>query len=66
MLIARTLTPKLKQLYRQFPAVAVLGPRQSGKTTLVRETFPDHKYLSLEDLDLRAYAATDPRGILAE
>jgi predicted AAA+ superfamily ATPase len=45
---------------------AVLGPRQSGKTTLVRETFPDHKYLSLEDLDLRAYAATDPRGFLAE
>lgn len=66
MLIIRKLTDKLKQLYQKFPAVAVLGPRQSGKTTLVRETFPSHKYISLEDLDLRSYAETDPRGFLSE
>lgn len=66
MLIHRKLAIKLEQLYQKFPAVAVLGPRQSGKTTLVKETFPDHKYVSLEDLDLRAYATTDPRGFLAE
>lgn len=66
MLINRTLATKLQQLHHQLPAIAVLGPRQSGKTTLVRETFPNYKYLSLEDLDLRAYAETDPRGFLAE
>ena len=46
------------------PAVAVTGPRQSGKTTLCRAAFPDHAYVSLEPLDNREFAATDPRGFL--
>jgi predicted AAA+ superfamily ATPase len=41
-----------------------VGPRQSGKTTLTKELFPKHKYLSLENLDLRHYATNDPRGFL--
>ncbi|HVX01090.1 MAG TPA: ATP-binding protein, partial [Candidatus Babeliaceae bacterium] len=44
--------------------VAVLGPRQSGKTTLVRNTFGQHKYISLENLDLREIATHDPRQFL--
>jgi predicted AAA+ superfamily ATPase len=48
------------------PAVAVTGPRQSGKTTLCRASFPDHEYVSLEPLDVREFAATDPRGFLAQ
>lgn len=48
------------------PVVAITGPRQSGKTTLCRSTFPDKRYVSLEPLDIRDYAASDPRGFLHE
>lgn len=44
----------------------VTGPRQSGKSTLVRHAFPDHSYVSLEDLDKREFAETDPRGFLKQ
>ena len=44
--------------------VVITGPRQSGKTTLARATFPDKPYLSLEDPDIRALAETDPRRLL--
>lgn len=50
---------------RSFPVVAVTGPRQSGKTTLVRELFADKPYVSLEDPDVRTLALDDPRGFLA-
>ncbi|MCG3135712.1 MAG: hypothetical protein HMLKMBBP_03445 [Planctomycetes bacterium] len=46
------------------PAVALLGPRQSGKTTLLRASFPDLPYVSLEAPDLREEASADPRGFL--
>src|SRR3989339_744434 len=48
------------------PIVAVLGPRQSGKTTLVKELFPNYPYVNLEALDVRDYAQSDPRGFLAD
>lgn len=48
------------------PVVAVTGPRQSGKTTLCRACFPDYAYVSLEPLDVREFAASDPRGFLAQ
>ncbi len=47
------------------PIVGLLGPRQSGKTTLVEEVFTQKPYVSLEDLDMREYASTDPRGFLS-
>jgi predicted AAA+ superfamily ATPase len=50
----------------QFPVVTVVGPRQSGKTTLVRDVFPQKTYRSLENPDVRAYATDDPRGFLDE
>ncbi|MFA6066834.1 MAG: ATP-binding protein [Candidatus Babeliaceae bacterium] len=65
MIIKRDITGHLKSLAQQFPVVAVMGPRQSGKTTLVRETFPDYTYVTLEDLDRRALAKEDPRGFFA-
>lgn len=49
-----------------YPVVSVVGPRQSGKTTLVRATFPDKPYVTLEDPDTRAYAVEDPRGFLGD
>lgn len=45
--------------------IALVGPRQSGKTTLVRMTFPDKEYVSLENPDTRSFAIEDPRGFLA-
>ena len=48
-----------------FPIVAITGPRQSGKTTLAKLTFPQKPYLSLEDPDVRSTAESDPRGLLS-
>ena len=45
--------------------LVVTGPRQSGKSTLVRHALPNRAYVSLEDLDQREFAETDPRGFLA-
>lgn len=64
-MLARNLTPTLLRLAASFPAIAVTGPRQSGKTTLVRALFPDKPYVNLEDPTERAFALEDPRGFLA-
>ncbi len=64
-MIPRKAHATLLRLSQSFPVVAVTGPRQSGKTTLARLTFPDKPYLSLEDPDIRAIAETDPRHLLA-
>lgn len=50
---------------KEFPAVTLLGPRQSGKTTLAQMAFPDYEYLSFEDPDVRYQAQQDPRGLIA-
>lgn len=66
MLIKREIEGQIREAATQFPVVAVIGPRQSGKTTLVEMVFPDHAYVSLEDFDVRTRALADPRGFLAE
>lgn len=65
-MITRKLKEKLLELATYYPVVAVTGPRQAGKTTLCRATFPDKPYVSLESLDFREFARSDPRGFLAE
>jgi predicted AAA+ superfamily ATPase len=60
----RTLQEKLLALAGPFPVVFVTGPRQSGKTTLCRATFPTFLYFSMEDLQTREEATMDPRGFL--
>ncbi|WP_419164440.1 ATP-binding protein [Candidatus Palauibacter sp.] len=65
-MIPRHLTPVLRRAAEQYPVVTVTGPRQSGKTTLVRAIFPGHRYASLEAPDVRARAIADPRGFLAQ
>jgi hypothetical protein len=62
----RILASKLRESAKRFPVVTVTGPRQSGKTTLVRAVFKDHAYVSLELPDQRAFALEDPRGFLAQ
>jgi uncharacterized protein len=64
-MIPRAAQKTLLRLAEGFPIVAITGPRQSGKTTLARLTFPQKQYLSLEDPDVRATAESDPRGLLA-
>ncbi len=62
--IPRNAESRLQHFASGYPVVVVTGPRQSGKSTLVRHAFPEHRYISLEDLDQREFAETDPRGFL--
>lgn len=63
-MIPRLVARKVLELSRGYPALAITGPRQSGKTTLARALFPDKPYLSLENPDTRRYAEEDPRSFL--
>lgn len=56
--------PTLLAAARHYPVLTLLGPRQSGKTTLVRECFPGHEYCNLEDPETRALASVDPKEFL--
>ena len=65
-MIEREIVPCLIDLFQRYPFVTVTGPRQSGKTTLCRETFPHLSYINLEAPDQREFAESDPRGMLAQ
>lgn len=64
-MIDRSIEPVLRQMAAQFKAVAVTGPRQSGKTTLAQKVFPEKPYVSLEAPDQRTRAIRDPRQFLS-
>ncbi|MEB2780180.1 ATP-binding protein [Algoriphagus sp. C2-6-M1] len=64
-MISRKATEKLIELATYFKVIAVIGPRQSGKTTLVRAIFSEKPYVTLEDPDQRRFALEDPRGFLS-
>jgi len=64
-MIRREIESLLKEMMSIFPVVTITGPRQSGKTTLVRYLYPERDYVSLEELDKRYYAQSDPRGFLS-
>jgi predicted AAA+ superfamily ATPase len=63
-MIERTITKKLSEMLEKFPVALLTGPRQSGKSTLLRNAFPTCDYVSLEEPDIRLLAQNDPRGFL--
>jgi len=63
-MIKRTLTKRIISLAQDFQVITLTGPRQSGKTTLVKAAFPTLPYISLEEPDIRQIDLTDPRGFL--
>lgn len=62
----RDIETELKELAKQYPIVTVIGPRQSGKTTVVKHAFPKKLYANLEFPDIREMAISDPRGFLEQ
>lgn len=64
MYINRQIAGIIKTQQSKFPVLALTGPRQAGKTTLLRELFADYRYVSLENPDTRSFATDDPVGFL--
>lgn len=64
--IERTMAKEIRKRIKQFPILAITGPRQSGKTTLLKTLFPDYEYVSLENPDHRSFAQDDPNGFLQQ
>ena len=59
LMIERTAYSALMRLAKQFPVVAITGPRQSGKSTLTKYAFPEKKYVSFDDKNLRELAKSN-------
>lgn len=65
MFVHRQIEGRIREMCEKFPIVSVTGPRQSGKTTLLRELFSDYRYISMENPDMQDFALQDPRRFLA-
>lgn len=64
MFIGRRIERRVSEIKGQYPVLAITGPRQSGKTTLLKNLFSDYRYLTLEDPDIREFAENDPVAFL--
>ncbi len=64
MKIQRNIASQIHAALTKYPIVCITGPRQSGKTTLCQMLRPDYDYVNLEDISLRDFANTDPKGFL--
>lgn len=63
-MVTRIAAKQVKELSESFKAIAIVGPRQSGKTTLARDIFKGKQYVSFENPDNRRFMTEDPRGFL--
>ncbi|MFO0827919.1 MAG: ATP-binding protein [Phycisphaerales bacterium] len=66
MQVKRDITEYLLNMAQHFPAITLTGPRQSGKSTLCKATFPNHPYATLEAPEVRDRAQSDPHGFLGQ
>ena len=66
MFVHRKIESRIREMCGKFPIVSVTGPRQSGKTTMLRELFPDYRYVTLENPDSLDFATEDPRRFLPQ
>ncbi len=66
MIVNREIEQPVKKLKDKYPIIAVTGPRQSGKTTLLKNIFKEYDYVNLENPDMREFAETDPREFLKQ
>lgn len=64
--LPRKLEPTVQRYQQQFPVVAVLGPRQSGKSTMLLHLFPDFKYVTFDDYEQVSFFEDDPKGFIAQ
>ena len=64
MFIEREITSVIRSGAKQSPIVAIIGPRQSGKSTLIKEIFKDYTYLDMQDAEIFDFANSDPKGFL--
>jgi hypothetical protein len=65
-MIDRLLTPHLLKSWNEFPVITITGPRQSGKTSIARSTFPNLPYVNLENIEIRQFAREDPKAFLLQ
>ncbi len=65
-MIRRDISLYAKQISRKIPVLIIIGPRQSGKTTLVKELFKNHTYINLENPVSREFAINDPTGFIEQ
>jgi len=65
-MIQRDITKELFSQLKEYPVITVLGPRQAGKTTLVRELLADYDYVNLENPETRQFAIDDPKAFLRQ
>src|SRR5690554_5813594 len=66
MTLKRAIKKPIQNILGKYPVIAVTGPRQSGKTTMLKTEFPDYRYVNLESPDMRSYAESDPNSFLLE
>ncbi|MBR1375502.1 MAG: ATP-binding protein [Cardiobacteriaceae bacterium] len=65
MTINRLAAAAMLRLAAQFPAIGITGPRQTGKSTIARSVFPDKKYVTFDDKNLRDFASSNPNDFVA-
>ena len=65
-MIVRNINSSFSEILEKYPILVMTGPRQSGKTTMLKQSLTDYRYVSLEDPDNRTFAKSDPRGFLKE
>lgn len=64
MYLKRDIEEKIIEASRNFASITIYGPRQVGKSTLIKNIFPDIKYITLDDIEIKDYALRDPKGFL--